>query len=73
MGEITLGHEVIGLNNALDVGPMDAYSDTHKQVLRPFGRDAIYFQQVRPFESFETKTEESLTTGRTIEGKTYKL
>ena len=73
MGEIALGHEVVGINNTLDVGPMDAYSDAHKQVLRPLGRDAIDLQQVRPFEGFETKAEESLITARTIEEKAYKL
>jgi len=73
MREIALGHEVVGLNNTLDIGSMDAHSDTHKQVLRPLGRDAIDLQQVRPFEGFETKAEESLITARTIEEKAYKL
>ena len=73
MGEIALGHEVVGLNNALNVGPVDAYSDTHKQVLRSLGRDAIDLQQVRPFEGFETKAEESSITERTIEENAYKL
>jgi len=73
MGEIALGHEVVGLNNTIDVGSMDAYGDTHKQVLRPLGRDAIDLQQVRSFEGFETKAEERSITEQTIEEKAYKL
>ena len=73
MGKIALGHEVVGLNNTLDVRSMDAYCDTHEQVLWPLGRDTVDLQQVRPFEGFETKAKESSIVEQTIKEKSYKL
>ena len=74
MGEIAFGHEVIGLDSTLDVGSMDSYSNTHKHVLRTFGRDTVDLQQVRPFKGFETKAEKSsITERRATGGETYKL
>lgn len=74
MGEKALGHEVIGLNNVLDVRSVDAHCNTHEHVLRPLSRDTIDLQQVRAFEGFKTETGRGLITeGEAIEGKTYKL
>ena len=74
VGEIAFGHEIIGLNNTLNIRSMDAHSNTHKQVLRPLGGDPVDLQQVRPFEGFEAKAERgSIKEGQVISGKTYKL
>ena len=62
VGEIALGHEVICLNNALNVRSVNSYGNTHKHVLRSFGRDTIDLQQVRPFKGLETKAEQSSIT-----------
>ena len=48
MGEVTLGHEVVRLQNAFDVGPMDADGDTHEEMLWPLCHAIVELQQVRP-------------------------
>ena len=74
VGEITLGHEVIGVNSTLDVRSVDSYSNTHKHVLRSLGRDTVDLQQVRPFKGFETKAKQgSITERQAIREKTHKL
>ena len=74
VSEIALGHEVIGLNNTLEVGSVDSYSNTHKHVLRSLCRDTVDLQQVRPFKGFETKAKQGLVTGQQAIGeKTHKL
>jgi len=74
VGEIAFGHKVVGLNNTLDVGSVDSYSNTHKHVLWSLGRDIVDLQQVGPFKGFETKAEQgSITELQAIGEKTHKL
>ena len=42
MGEVAFGHEVVGLEDAIDVAPVDAHSDTHDHLLGTLGDAAVY-------------------------------
>lgn len=55
MCEITLGHEVVGLEHALDVGAMNANRDAHYHVLRAFGDATVDAEEIRSLESFESE------------------
>ena len=48
MGEVTLGHEVVCLKDALDIGPVNADSNAHEKMLWPLGRTTVDLQKVRP-------------------------
>ena len=46
MGEVTLGHEVVRLNGALNVASMDTDSDTHEHVLWSLSDLAVDPQEI---------------------------
>ena len=73
MGEITLGHEIVGFDNTLDVRSVDTYSNTHKHVLRPLSGDTVDLQQVGAFEGFETEAEQRSIIEQATRKNSYKL
>lgn len=52
VGEEPLGHEVVRLDNLVDVLLVDAHRHAHDHVLRPLHHLAVGLQQVGPFFSF---------------------
>lgn len=55
VGEVSLGHQVVRLDGAVDVVAVDADSDSHDQVLRSFGDLAVQSQEVGSLKGLETK------------------
>lgn len=55
MGEVTLRHKVIGLDDTLEVGAVNTDSDTHDHMLRALGNTSVETEEVGPLEGFETK------------------
>jgi len=60
MGEVPFGHEVVSLEDALDVRAVDANGDTHDHVLWALGDAAVDAEKVRSFESLEAEAEGEL-------------
>ena len=58
MREITLRHEIIGVDDPINVSPVDAYCNTHDHMLRTLGNAAINTKEIRSFECLETKAED---------------
>jgi hypothetical protein len=54
------GNEVVGLENALNVGTMDASCDVHHHLLGTFGNMAIDAKEVRLLKGFESKAEKKV-------------
>ena len=46
VGEVSLGHEVVRLDDFLDVSAVDTDSDSHNHMLRSFGDPAVDSEQV---------------------------
>ena len=55
MGEVALTHQVVGVERFLDVGVVDANSDTHEHVLRSFSHLTVEFEQVGALQGLETE------------------
>ena len=55
MSEVLVGHQVICLNNFLNIIAMYANGNTHDQVLWSLGDFAIEAEEVRAFECFEAE------------------
>ena len=55
MGKVPLAHQVIGLDDLVDVLSPDSNSDTHDHVLRTFSNLAIDTEEVRSLERLETE------------------
>lgn len=66
VGEITLRHEVVALDDGRQVAPVDADADPHEQVLRALGHLAVDAQQIRPLERLEAKVVLSAVSLRSI-------
>ena len=48
-------YEIVRLKYAINIGAVDADSDTHYHVLWTFSDTVVYFKKIGPFEGFETK------------------
>ena len=57
VGEVTLGHQVVCLNDAVEISSVDTNSDTHDHLLRALGYSSIDPEEIRAFECLETETE----------------
>lgn len=55
MSEVPLAHQVVGLDDLVDVLSPDTNSDTHDHVLRTFSNLAIDSEEVRSLECLETE------------------
>lgn len=55
MGKVPLAHQVIGLDDLVDVLSPDSNSDTHDHVLRTFSNLAIDSEEVRSLERLEAE------------------
>ncbi len=55
MGEVSLRHQVVSLNDLVNVSTVNTNSDTHDHVLRSLDDFAIDSEKVRSFKSFETE------------------
>lgn len=55
MGKVPLAHEVVGLDDLVDVLPPDSNGDTHDHVLGTFSNLAVDSEQVRSLEGLETE------------------
>ena len=53
--EVTLRHQVVGLDHTLDIFTVDADSHTHEEVLRAFRDPSIYLEKVRTLQSLESE------------------
>ena len=58
VGEVSLRHEVVGLDRLLDVVSVDSDGDSHDHVLGALGNVAVDSEQVRSLERLEPETEE---------------
>ena len=56
MCEITFRHEIVRLNNLVNIRAMDPDGDSHDHVLWSFGDASIDAKEVGAFESLETET-----------------
>jgi hypothetical protein len=59
--EVPFGHEMVRLQNPLDIAAVNAYCNAHQHMLWAFGNTTVDFQEVRAFESLETKASERVT------------
>jgi hypothetical protein len=55
MGKVSLAHQVVSLDNLVNVLSPDSNRNTHDHVLRTFGDLSIDSKQVRSFEGLETE------------------
>jgi hypothetical protein len=55
VGKVPLAHQVVGLDDLVDVLSPDPDSDTHDHVLRTFSNLAIDSEEVRSLERLETE------------------
>ena len=55
VGEITLAHQIVGLERLLDVGVVDSNGHAHQHVLRALCDFSVEFQEVRALEGLEPK------------------
>lgn len=55
MGEVSLRHKVVCLENLLDIAALDTQSDTHDHVLRSLDNLAVDSEEVRPLERLEAE------------------
>lgn len=53
VSEVSLRHEVVCLDDAVDVGSVDADSDTHDHMLGTLRDASVDTKEVRPFEGLE--------------------
>ena len=60
MGEITFGHEIVRLNDLVDVRAVDSDGNSHDHVLRSFSNASIDSKKVGAFESFESEARRCL-------------
>ena len=74
MGEVTFGHEVVGLDSAINVVLVDANGDSHEHVLRSLCCPSVDLEQVRTLEGLESKADiTDLAQITKLLGCTYKL
>ena len=74
MGEVTFGHEVVGLDGAINIVLVDTNGDSHEHVLRSLCCSSVDLEEVRTFEGLESKanmTDSARVTNSS--GCTYKL
>jgi hypothetical protein len=55
MGEISFGHEIVGLNDPVNVSTMNPYSNTHNHVLWALSDTSIDTKEIRALEGLETE------------------
>ena len=55
MGEVTLRHEIVSLNDAINVVGVNTNSDAHDHMLRAFGHASVDAEEIRSFQGFETE------------------
>jgi hypothetical protein len=55
VGEVSLRHEVVSLEDLVNVGTVNTDGDTHDHVLWSLDNLAVNAEQVRPLERLETK------------------
>lgn len=55
MREVSLGHEIVSLNDTINIGAMNSNRNTHNHMLWTFSNASINAEEVRPFQCFETK------------------
>lgn len=55
VSEVSLGHEVVGLEDAVEVAAVNTDSDTHDHVLGTLGGAAIDAEKVGPLEGLEAE------------------
>ena len=55
VGEVSLGHEVVGLEDTVEVAAVDTNGDTHDHVLGTLGGAAIDTEKVGTLEGLEAK------------------
>ncbi|KAH3661623.1 hypothetical protein OGAPHI_006472 [Ogataea philodendri] len=55
VSEELLGHQVVGLDDLWNVVAVNTNGNTHNHVLRSFSNFSVNLEQVRPFQSLETK------------------
>lgn len=53
MGKVSLRHEVVGLDDLLEVGTVNTDRDTHDHVLRSLDNLAVDSKQIRSLEGLE--------------------
>ena len=68
MGKVPLAHEVVSLDDLVDVLSPDSNSDTHDHVLRTLSDLAVDSEQVRSLEGLETKLDSRESTRSRSEG-----
>ena len=56
MCEITFGHEIVHLNNSVNIRAMDRNGNPHDHVLCSFGDASVGAKEVQAFESLEPET-----------------
>jgi hypothetical protein len=56
--EISLGHKVVSLEDAVNVRAVDADCNAHDHVLWAFGDTAIDVEEVGAFKCFETEAKD---------------
>lgn len=55
VSEVALGHEVVSLNNSIEVSSVDTDGHAHDEVLGTFGNTIVQTKEVRAFESLESE------------------
>lgn len=68
MSKVTLGHEIIGFDDAFDVIAMHFDGDAHNHVLWAFCDASIDTKEVRSFKRLETKAESHLELYESVRG-----
>lgn len=58
VGEVTFGHEVVCLEDARNIGAVNANCDSHQHVLWTLSDASIDAKEVGTFKSFKTEAEE---------------
>lgn len=56
MSEVPLRHEIVSLDDTVNVPAVNTDSNTHDHVLRTFSNPTIEAEKVRTFKSLETET-----------------
>ena len=74
MGEVAFGHEVVGLDGAINVVLVDTNGNSHEHVLRSLCCSSVDLEQVRTLEGLESKADiTDLAQITKLLGCTYKL
>src|SRR5258705_171432 len=57
MSKVSLRHEMVGLDDPLNIISVNANGDTHDHLLRSFSYSTIDSEEIGSFESFKTEAE----------------